>query len=368
MAYIKSVSELPKWFNLKNYQQEKEEITATNFLTQIMVRKTLYDLVACEDFEYPVAIEATYRDSCIFGKLIDLDVSEIRILTNRSIDSELTAISYKNHSVLYAFSKICSDPLLKTEWSDTLKSHEFAWHFCIKTVVNEYLNNALIKPIKDVEIWEIGEKFAMLPNMVNEYLESEFNEFYKDEYLDELSDKELEEYRQLEPCSSLDELTSEDYEELEEFCRQSFTEYESKLFDEHPYDIKPLISVDLSCPDHLLKEQFEKWLTTQRDKANKIIQEENLDSDFYIKNSGESLLQKVYLYQILAYIDLEIWALITGNKIKQSVCSHALYPTGGYDGEFIRKTLRPLVMKLFNPKSKEIAELFALKNMEEFSI
>lgn len=138
--------------------------------------------------------------------------------------------------------------------------------------------------------------------------------------------------------------------------------------DEHPYSIKPLISVDLSCPDYLLKEQFEKWLATQRTKANKIIHEEKLDSDFYIKNSGESLLQKAYLYQILAYIDLEIWSHISGNKIKQSVYSHSLYPTGGYDGEFIRKTLRPLVMKLFNPKSKEVAELFALKNMEEFSI
>ena len=79
-------------------------------------------------------------------------------------------------------------------------------------------------------------------------------------------------------------------------------------------------------------------------------------------------MQKVHLYQILAYLDLKIWEHITGNKIKQSVYSHVLYPTGGYDGEFIRKTLKPLVMKLFNPKSKEIAELFALKNMEEFNI
>ncbi|MHA3082415.1 DUF6387 family protein [Acinetobacter sp. ANC 5383] len=65
MAYIKSVSELPKWFNLKNYQQEKEEMTAHNFLRQLIVRKAIFDLVSSEDFEYPVAIEATYQDSCI---------------------------------------------------------------------------------------------------------------------------------------------------------------------------------------------------------------------------------------------------------------------------------------------------------------
>lgn len=365
MAYIKSVSELPKWFNLKNYQQEKEEMTATNFLRQLMVRKTIFDLVSSENFESPVAIAATYQDSCIFGNLIDLDVNTIRILKRSPTEPEPTAIEYKNHSVLYAFSRICIDPLLKTEWPDTLKIHEIIWHYSIKTVLHEYLNNALIKPIKAVDIYDIGEKFAMLPNIVNEYLESKFQEFY----IRELSDEELEEYKQIGPSSSsLDSLTGDEFEELEKFCNKSFTEYESKFYDEHPYDINPLISVNLACPDHLLKEQFDKWLKNQRNKTNRIIQEEKLDSDFHIKNSGESLLQKVYLYQMIAYIDLEIWSQVTGNKIKQSVYSHALYPTGGYDGEFIRKTLKPLAVKLLNPKSIEAAELFAFKNMEEFNI
>lgn len=39
MAFIKSISELPMWFDLKNYQPAKEEITATNVLSQIIVRK-----------------------------------------------------------------------------------------------------------------------------------------------------------------------------------------------------------------------------------------------------------------------------------------------------------------------------------------
>ena len=363
MAYIKSISELPKWFNLKNYQPAKEEITATNLLSQIIVRKSLLDLIRDENFLYAHEVQATYRESYLFGNFRDLNVSSVSFIRGNQ-----TAINHKNDCVLYAFSRLCSDPLLSIAWPDSLESHELSWHYCIKTVMNEYIEKAAINPIKDIAIYEIGEKFAMLPNMASEYLKAEFNEYYKEESFDEPCEEKLEGYGQLESCGALDLLTDEDYEELEEFCSKPFAEYESSLFDEHPYNIKPLISVDLSCPDHLLKEQFDKWLTAHRDKNNKTIREENLDSDFYIKNSGESLLQKAYHYQILAYIDLEIWANIAGNKIKQSVYSHVLYPTGGYDGEFIRKTLKPLVMKLLNPKSKEISELFALKNMEEFNI
>lgn len=370
MAFIKSISELPMWFDLKNYQPAKEEITATNVLSQIIVRKTLFNLITDEDFEYPYEIKASFKAFSLFEAIPDLDIHNVEIVMNQYCGKIPTALNKKNDSVNYAFSELCLDPLLKKPLVDNavLKQHILAWHYCTQTVLDEYLQHALIEPIKDATIYEIGEKYAMLPNGINLYLQSEFFDYYKDELLDELNDEELEEYRQHEKINPFESITNKDYEGLHQFCTQSFNEYESEIYNEHPYSIKPLISVDLSCPDHLLKEQFEKWLTAQRIKTNKIIQEENLDSDFYIKNSGESILQKVHLYQILAYLDLKIWEHITGNKIKQSVYSHVLYPTGGYDGEFIRKTLKPLVMKLFNPKSKEIAELFALKNMEEFNI
>jgi len=289
---------------------------------------------------------------------------------NKDLNDNSVDLNKLNHSVNYAFSKLCLDPLLKEPLFDnpSHEQHVLAWYYCIETVLDKYLEYALIEPIKDATIYEIGEKYAMLPNSINLYLQSEFFDYYKDELLDKLNDEELEEYRQKEKINSLESITSEEYENLHQICTLSFNEYETETFNEHPFYIQPLISVDLSCPDHLLKEQFEKWLTAQRVKTKKIIQEKNLDSDFYISKSGESVLQKVHLYKILAYLDLKIWEHITGNKIKQSVYSHVLYPAGSYDSEFIRKTLKPLIMKLFDPESREIAELFALKNVEEFSI
>ena len=44
MAFIKSISELPMWFDLKNYQPAKEEITATKYQLKskhVFITKTL---------------------------------------------------------------------------------------------------------------------------------------------------------------------------------------------------------------------------------------------------------------------------------------------------------------------------------------
>lgn len=84
----------------------------------------------------------------------------------------------------------------------------------------------------------------MLPNGINLYLQSEFFDYYKDELLDELNDEELEEYRQHEKINPFESITNKDYEGLHQFCTQSFNEYESEIYNEHPYSIKPLISVD----------------------------------------------------------------------------------------------------------------------------
>ena len=163
-----------------------------NVLSQIIVRKTLFNLITDEDFEYPYEIKASFKTFSLFEAIPDLDVHNVEIVMNQYCGKIPTALNKKNDSVNYAFSELCLDPLLKKPLVDNavLKQHILAWHYCTQTVLDEYLQHALIEPIKDATIYEIGEKYAMLPNGINLYLQSEFFDYYKDELLDELNDRQ----------------------------------------------------------------------------------------------------------------------------------------------------------------------------------
>ena len=121
-------------------------------------------------------------------------------------------------------------------------------------------------------------------------------------------------------------------------------------------------------PDAVLREQFSAWLSNTRKKASKVIIEDDLGSDFLIDSNGVKIAEKINKYKIIPFIDLMLWELKTGNKIKLSVYAHALFNDGSVDGEFIRKTIKPFVQNLINDDYKIMSELFALKNMEDFSL
>ena len=386
MAYIKLISDLPKWFELKNYQIEKEEISAEKFLEQIIYRRALYDVLSNPNFLIPIEIEAkNYAEYTVydFGSIPYILIDKYHCQKNQIINSNPDALLQYEKIVNFAFLKLSTNPLLKGDFGDLKYDYEFSWVACLREILCDYRRHE-IRPIKDMSIYELGEKFTMLPNEVTQYLKAEFKEVHSDKYFDQVQEHLemlgksdlLDNFAPMKNSNNLDgiswdyidSLSAESCMELESDCQTNFSDFEREQVHTHPYYVKPIISIDLSCSDSIIKEQFEKWLNQQRLEINKTILKDELDSDLSIKKTGEILLYKSYTYQILAYIDLCLWCILTNNKIKQSVFTHALFPNGAYDGEFIRKTIRPLVKKLFTPSSKEIIELFALKNMEEFNI
>lgn len=392
MAYIKTVSDLPKWFNIENYQIEKENIKASKLLEQIIYRKALFDILTNPNFKIPMDIQVKDRDNYSimntysngFSSIPYLDWDELICMKNQKCKLNPEGLEKTERIINHAFSKIHTNPLFKNPWGILQLDYEFSWVYCVRVILCEYENYGEINPIKDLTVYELGEKFTMLPPGVAQCLKSEFKGVHEANYLKDvrehlkalsmeaaLDDFEEEEDETLDGinCDYIDSLSKNAYEDIEIFYSKSFLSVETDNTHKNPYEIKPFISVDLSCSDSVIKEQFDKWLQHQRKNINKVVLEENLGCDYYsVKRMGESLLYKVYSYQLLAYIDLFLWGIFTGNKIKQSVFTHALFPQGAYDGEFIRKTIKPLIDKLLNPQSREISELFALKNLEDFSI
>ena len=385
MAYIKLASELPSWFNINNYRIDKNKMKAELFLEQIIYRKTFIDLFQNPEFLVPIQIDAkTYPNSSMheFGSIPYILIDQLTCQKRRIFDPDSRSSSQFEKIVNYAYSKLQVDPLLLSGFGDLQHDYEFAWIYCIRRLLSDYRRYEL-SPVKDISIYKLGEKFTMLPEDVAQYLKAEFSGFHpsrvsnevqnyseqleQDSFLDELEPENDSSPEMSGICwDYINSLSADDYSKLESTCQANFLDFERDQQQMHPYYIQPMISIDLSCSDTVIKEQFSQWLIKIRKNIHNTTSDDGLDTHYSVTRTGETLLYKAYTYQLLAYIDLMLWGSMTNNKIKQSVIAHALFPKGSYDGEFVRKIIKPFVEKLFDPSSKEVSELFSLKNMEEF--
>lgn len=383
MALIKTISELPIWFNINKYQENNE--SAFEFLQQVIYRKTLLDFLNDPNFLIPVEIEVDEYDEFgfIFGCIPYISLNKVRAVKKKSIESNSSDFEEMQKILNYALQKIEADPLLKMGFRGLKSSHEYAWIYCLNQYAKKYYNYDL-PPIEDVTIRDIGEKFCMLSDEIAKYLLSNF----RNEYNQEGRVKKITAH--LEACGSIhlldgfeakyenddlydlgqnftDSLSKEDFQRIEYDIQKNFLKIERDVCElEHPHDIQPMIRVNLSCDDNLIKDQFNEWLQKQRSTVNQILVSHQMDTEINKSKARQSLIYKVYTYQTLAYMDLNIWSFMTDNRIKLSVFAQALYPNGAYDSEFVRKILRPLVEQLLIPSSDEILELFHLRNMEDF--
>ena len=108
----------------------------------------------------------------------------------------------------------------------------------------------------------------------------------------------------------------------------------------------PVIQVDLSVPDTVLKKAFAAWLDKARDE----------------QSCGPKGKNKMYerwvRYGLLPYLDLRIWELMTDNHIKRSVMADAVGYVKG-DSSF-NNTVVPLATGLM----RDLSELTALAAVE----
>lgn len=109
----------------------------------------------------------------------------------------------------------------------------------------------------------------------------------------------------------------------------------------------PIVQVNLSAPDTVLKEAFAAWLKEARDKQVSAPQGKNKMYDRWQR------------YGLLPYLDLRIWELMTGNSITRHVMSEAVDHVNGESS--FSKTVIPLATGLM----RDLSELQALAAVED---
>ncbi|MDM1325194.1 DUF6387 family protein [Acinetobacter pseudolwoffii] len=375
MAYIRNVSELPKWFSLDNY---KFDLSANDILQLLMIRFVAFDLLLNDDID--ISSEEELENQDLFEYINNFNKIPIVLVNKRTIlkRSYLKSVGkeYLYYNCLeYIFSKITKDPLIIKRWNDADSQSFLTLNYLLKCAVNRNIRKYEINPIQTLKIDDIGRMVACLPNNVRDFSLYKYSEaieyaYKEDEELedDEIGDAKRDACRHY--LAKLDEYFSElhdnDLEVYEVFCSQDYHSYSTE--DEHPYYAPHYISVDLNVSDSVLREQFNAWLSNTRKKAINLTAEDNLNSDFIINSNGVKIIEKINKYKVIPFMDLMLWELITGNKIKLSVYAHALFNDGSADSEYVRKTIRPFVQNLINDDYRMMHELFALKNMEDFSL
>lgn len=364
MAYIRNVSELPKWFSLDNY---KFNLSANDLLQLLMIRFAIFDLLLNDSVE--ISCDEVLEEQHImqivnnFKKIPLCFVKERTVLKKSSL--ALREREYLYDTCLdYSFLKIINDPLVLNNWIDVNSQPFLTLNYLLKNHIERNIRKYEINPIQELTIDDIGVMNAFLPAHIKEYLSYKYSEY--DNESDEFISQKGRDFYLGELGNYFIELDSDEWEGYESFCAKNYYAFATE--DEHPYSTNPCISIDLNTPDTVLREQFDEWLSNVRRKASKVIVENDLDSDYIVNSNGIKIAEKINKYKIIPFIDLMLWELKTGNKIKLSVYAHALFNDGSVDGEFIRKTIKPLVQNLINDDYKIMSELFALKNMEDFSL
>ncbi len=373
---------MPKWFDVSNYQTE--HISAEKLLEQIIYRKALFEYLTNQETLFPINVEPSeefFSFSFYFGSVPYINVKNKLVIRKKTINENSSHFSKLLNIFEYAFNKIKFDPLIKNGFGEIKHEYEFSWLYYLQGFISDYLEHDYA-PIKDIQLYEIGEKFTMLPNGLSKYFLSEFGEEFTErvlvekykQYLEngdllfanyEYSDQEDDLYEM--GRKYVESLSAYDLQELEFASGKSFLNYERELKElDHPLGIKPLISIDLTCNDEVIREQFNQWLIKQRASLHEAEKEFGVIVEIDKIKNRQSKADKIHSYKVLAYMDLMLWSVLTNSKIKMSVLAHALFPYGDYDVEFVRKTLKPLVEKLLIPSSNEVLELMYLRNMENF--
>lgn len=107
------------------------------------------------------------------------------------------------------------------------------------------------------------------------------------------------------------------------------------------------LEVDLNTPDEILIDDFKRLLPIWRKELGVNSVEIGMSS------SWDVVKKKIVEYQVLAYIDLTIWANVNKLIIPHGVMAVALFPDGERDSYAIPQTVKPFVEKLMAYESIE---------------
>lgn len=146
--------------------------------------------------------------------------------------------------------------------------------------------------------------------------------------------REVTSYQVIAASDALDEKidTNKMYSKLggkNPFHRQKNSELNQPISEAiEPFDwlmLEPKwLEIDMGCSDKEIKEAFEGWLRSKRITTNK--NEKRKRREYKLNEFSESTLRRWYESRVLAYLDLEAWNFLIGNKITSKIYGDILFP------------------------------------------
>jgi len=100
------------------------------------------------------------------------------------------------------------------------------------------------------------------------------------------------------------------------------------------------IWVDLAAPDELIVKSFSTWLKAKRERMG-------LKRAQLVVDTAE--MQRWTTFQILPFLDIELFAMMAGHDVTAAVAGDLLFPLEEVDSaERIRKVVKPLAEKIMS--------------------
>ncbi|RSN77559.1 MULTISPECIES: DUF6387 family protein [Acinetobacter] len=343
MSFIKYKEDMPNWFKIDKYIDKVGNARVA--LLNLVYRRVLLLIINNRLKIEVVDSEEIYGQECILELKGYLKI-------NRKI-SPFSNEEAKNKIIKNMFLNIAENNLLAFEresYEDSSMLNPI--NMCFNIYAHGQIESAKANTIKELTPIEIAEEYFSFPkphrHIIKQHLCALSTIRCKD------NEKELLDHEMWYDVGGKEEHFDD--------CRNSSFDFYIKNMKGKVFDKKPIIEVDLGCTNAVLLRNFEEWLIQKRKQLaiNEIsYEDELLDSD------PKTLVKKINDYRLFAYIDLSLWEIISGHKIKKSVFAITLFPNGE-KGESFFKTLESLTPRLLSkPYSQENRKLVSLYNLEK---
>lgn len=295
---IRHVSDLPDWFQLEKYK-DAAELDAAGWYEQLSVRRdcNLYmlpELHAKDHYPYERHPELSKSNHELLEAIRETPIvdvkSDIRLQVN-FLGGPLHELKDDTQTPLYSLGihSMTAHDLIHLENGMTPGRREYSRRFLDQTINN---SNWLKKP----------------------------SIYYRKDWMDDpiyKSNKLSDGYRFL---SNINQVPCND-----NTSRMRFR------------GTKNPVMVDLNLPDAVLLKAFKQWLENARKETST-----GKNTRRYRKPDFESWIR----LGILPWLDLNIWEVEANVTIPNRVMANAIYPPGDGGEETVRKTTKPLALRL----------------------
>ncbi len=353
MKKIKHVDGLPKWFSIEKYS-ETTSFDTGNWWRHLFTRAEEMDFY-CRNYQKALYRNPEYAGPQSLEILSELSLDQLAELVN---DADFPGFP-TDHIIDLTDKKQTAEFLSKKfqahgkgiDTNELLRQFENEiWANPVELVSSEPSpdtktkeNTLKFASVHATTIWDAHWIYKILKNYPA--LHITMNEWNEGKYIDDNQKDE--------DASSLAETPFFDFKQQDGRRTKS-------------YDNRLDIQVNLDATDRQILEDFSKLLKTTRNNMHRIRANGTRTNASYRKRKFSAVdFQNWAISGVLAYIDLDTWASISGVSLSHNLLGQALYPNDySIDRtERIRQTVKPLAASLTSHST--IEALYAQMTDEE---